>query len=228
MISVVIAAYNGEKYIRQQVKSVLVQLSDKDELIISDDNIKGTTFDAVRDLVENDSRIKYVKGPSKGVIKNFEYGISLTKGDVIFLCDQDDVWLDGKVSACCSELAKGYDTVLHNAQIVDGNLNPVGRTAFDVNHTSSGFLRNYIKNTYQGSCMAFSSVIKEYILPFPDEIPMHDQWIGLMSEKYGKVSLIEQPFIFYRRHDATVTGNGSTFMQKIRWRINLLKCLLGR
>ena len=76
--------------------------------------------------------------------------------------------------------------------------------------------------------MAFSSVIKEYILPFPDEIPMHDQWIGLMSEKYGKVSLIEQPFILYRRHDATVTGNGSTFMQKIRWRINLLKCLLGR
>lgn len=228
MISVVIAAYNGEKYIRQQVESVLSQLSCEDELIISDDNINGMTFDAVRDLAENDSRIKYVEGPSKGVIKNFEYGITLAKGNVIFLCDQDDVWLDGKVFACCNELAKGYDAVIHNAEIVDENLNPSRQTVFELNSTNSGFFKNYIKNTYQGSCMAFSSHIKEYILPFPDDIPMHDQWIGLMCEKYGRVSIIEQPFILYRRHDATVTGNGSTFRQKIQWRINLLKCLLGR
>jgi len=228
MVSVVIAAYNGEKYIRQQVESVLSQLTDEDELIISDDNINGNTYNAIKDIVDNDKRIKYVEGPSKGVIKNFEFAIGLTKGNVIFLCDQDDVWLNGKVNACCSALADGADIVLHNAIIADSELNPTGQTAFEINNAEKGFFRNLIKNSYQGSCMAFSSHIKEYILPFPDNIPMHDQWIGLTGERYGKVTFIDTPYILYRRHSATVTGNGSSFKQKIIWRFNLIKCLLGR
>ena len=117
MVSVVLAAYKGEKYIAAQIESIISQLGENDELIISDDYPLGKTRDAVSDLIENDERIVYIEGPQKGVIKNFEYAISKARGDYIFLADQDDVWLDGKISTVMSELENGADLVLHNAKI---------------------------------------------------------------------------------------------------------------
>ena len=157
MVSVVLAAYKGEKYIAAQIESIISQLGENDELIISDDYPLGKTRDAVSDLIENDERIVYIEGPQKGVIKNFEYAISKARGDYIFLADQDDVWLDGKISTVMSELENGADLVLHNAKITDADLHETGETAFEINKTEKGFLRNIIKNSYQGCCMAFRS-----------------------------------------------------------------------
>ena len=226
MISVVLAAYKGEKYIRQQVESILSQLGENDELVISDDYPQGETYGAVEDIIKNDSRVRYIEGKGQGVIKNFEHLIENAKGDFIFLSDQDDVWLDGKVEAVMKELQNGADVVMHNADIVDGSLTPTGETAFDVNGAKTGIAHNIIKNSYQGSCMAFRASLKEYILPFPENLPMHDQWIGLMGEKHGKVSLIDKSYMLYRRHGENVSGNGSTLTQKIRWRISIVKCIL--
>lgn len=228
MISVVMAAYKGEKYIREQVLSVICQLGDDDELIISDDYPQGQTLSAINDIVAGDRRINYCKGPGKGVIQNFEYAISKSKGDYIFLCDQDDVWVDGKVSRVMAEFDKGYDLVLHNAVITDGDMNKNAETVFDINKTQKGFFRNILKNSYQGCCMAFRSDLKKFILPFPQKLPMHDQWIGLMAEKHGKISLVDEPLIYYRRHGGNVTGNGSGLVKKIRWRAEILFSVLGR
>lgn len=228
MVSVVLAAYKGEKYIAAQIESVISQLGENDELIISDDYPSGKTRDAVSDLIENDERIVYIEGPQKGVIKNFEYAISKARGDYIFLADQDDVWLDGKISTVMSELENGADLVLHNAKITDAELHETGETAFEINKTEKGFLRNIIKNSYQGCCMAFRSDLNKYILPFPANIPMHDQWIGLMAEKHGKVSLIDEPLILYRRHGENVTGNGSDFVTKLKWRADIVLSVIGR
>ncbi len=228
MVSVVLAAYKGEKYIAAQVKSIVSQLGENDELIISDDFPSGKTIDAVSDLMKKDKRIVYIEGPQKGVIRNFEYAISKARGDYIFLADQDDVWLDGKIKTVMSELENGVDLVLHNAKITDGELHETGETAFEINKTEKGFLRNIIKNSYQGCCMAFCSGLKKYILPFPAKIPMHDQWIGLMAEKHGKVGLIEKPLILYRRHGDNVTGNGSDFVTKLKWRADIILSVIGR
>lgn len=228
MISVVLAAYKGEKYIRSQVESILPELSEGDELIISDDFPSGETKKSVADLIENDGRIVYIHGPGKGVISNFEYAISRAKGDYIFLSDQDDVWLEGKVQAVMNEFANGTDLVLHNAIIADGELHETGETAFGINKTKKGLLRNIIKNSYQGCCMAFRSEMRKYILPFPPKIPMHDQWIGLMAERHGKVGLISTPLILYRRHGGNVTGNGSGFITKLRWRADIILSIIGR
>ena len=228
MISVVLAAYKGEKYICAQIGSILGQLGENDELIVSDDFPKGKTKDAVFERFGDDSRIVYREGPSKGVIENFEFAISRARGEYIFLCDQDDVWLDGKVQTVVKELENGADLVLHNALIVDGKLHKTGETAFEINRTKKGFIRNIIKNSYQGCCMAFRSELKKYILPFPKKIPMHDQWIGLMAEKHGNVVFIDEPLILYRRHGGNVTGNGSGFITKIKWRTDIIKAVIGR
>jgi len=228
MISVVLAAYKGEKYIAEQVKSILSQLDEDDELVISDDFPEGETYGAIKSIAENDNRVRYIHGKGQGLIKNFENAIINAKGDYIFLSDQDDIWLDGKVQAVMAEFDKGFDVVMHDADIVDGELNPTGETAFGVNGAGTGIVKNIIKNSYQGSCMAFRADMKKYILPFPEDIPMHDQWIGILGEKYGKVSLINKPYLLYRRHGGNASGNGSSFLQKIRWRIAIIGCLLRK
>lgn len=228
MISVVLAAYKGEKYIEAQVRSILPQLGENDELIISDDFPQGKTRQALEPLMDSDSRIVYLQGPGKGVIKNFEYGIAKAKGDCIFLADQDDVWLENKVETVVREIENGADLVLHNALITDGELNETGETSFEVNRTTPGILRNIVKNSYQGCCMAFHRDLVRYILPFPERLPMHDQWIGLMAEKHGKVKPVKEPLILYRRHAENVSGNGSSLADKIKWRFSIISSLIGR
>ena len=132
MISVVLAAYKGEKYIGAQVESIISQLGENDELIVSDDFPSGDTRKAIADLIENDKRIIYLNGPGRGVIANFEFAISKARGDYIFLSDQDDVWLDGKINTVLKEFCNGSDLVLHNAFITDGELNKTGETAFEI------------------------------------------------------------------------------------------------
>ncbi|MBR5438034.1 MAG: glycosyltransferase [Clostridia bacterium] len=228
MISVVLAAYKGEKYISEQVKSILAQLGENDELIISDDYPQGNTFSSIENIISSDRRVRYIHGPGRGLIKNFEYAISESVGDYIFLSDQDDVWMDGKVDAVLNELESGADVVLHDALITDSALNPTGETAFALNHSRKGIVSNIIKNSYQGSCMAFRRSLVEHILPFPDKLPMHDQWIGLIGEKYGVVRFLNKPYILYRRHNEAVSGGGSSLMQKIKWRLDITGCFLRR
>lgn len=225
MISVVIAAYNGGKYIKAQLDSVLSQLSDGDEVVISDDLPEGDTISAVQEYLDTDKRVRYIEGSGKGVIKNFENAVSAARGDYIFLCDQDDVWLPGKVDAVMKAFQSGAAVVMHDAKITDANLNVTEESFFDLMGTKKGIVKNIIKNTYIGCCMAFSANIRPYILPFPDDIPMHDQWIGLIGEKYGEVALIKEPYILYRRHGATVTGGSTTLKQKIKWRAAIIRRL---
>lgn len=228
MISVVIAAYNGGEYIAQQLSSVLPQLDESDEVVISDDLPSGSTAQAVSNFLKTDKRVKYINGPGKGVIKNFENAINYASGDYIFLCDQDDVWLEGKVSAVMESFKSGASVVMHDAYITDGSLNIIENSLFQKNGAGLGRFKNIIKNTYTGCCMAFDSNLKKFILPFPDAIPMHDQWIGLIGEKTGKVALIDKPYIYYRRHDGTATGGKTSFLQKIKWRADIIRCLSER
>lgn len=228
MVSVVIAAYNGEKYIAEQLNSVLSQLEKDDEIVISDDLPSGNTYPSIKELIEKDSRIVYIKGPGKGVIKNFENAIKNAKGDYIFLCDQDDVWLDGKVDAVKKELDGGALVVMHDAYITDENLNIKEESFFSYHQTETGYLKNIVRNSYIGCCMAFSAKLKPYILPFPDNLPMHDQWIGLIGEKTGKIRLINKQYIYYRRHEGAVTGGETSLSQKIRWRTAIIKALRGK
>ena len=89
-ISVAMATYNGEKYIKKQIESILINLNKDDELIISDDGSKDKTLDIIKSI--KDKRIKIISGPKQGVIKNFENALNNCTGEYIFLSDQDDIW----------------------------------------------------------------------------------------------------------------------------------------
>lgn len=226
-ISVAMATYNGEKYIKEQLESILKQLSDSDEVIISDDG----SIDNTRKIIEefNDKRIKIIDGPKKGIKQNFANAIKNCNGKYIFLADQDDIWLDNKVDKVLSFFKNNITCVLHDAKIVDSNLNIIDTSFFKYRKTKLGKINNIIKNSYIGCCMAFDSKLKDKILPIPNNIEMHDQWIGLISEKYGKSVLLNEQLILYRRHN----NNNSSFkhhgiIKMIRNRKNIIKRLRNR
>lgn len=225
MISVALAAYKGEKYIEEQLRSILIQLSHDDEIIVSDDKPGGQTEKIVRRVMAEDDRIVYVEGKSKGVVANFTNAIRHCHGDIIFLCDQDDVWLPDKVKRVTEAIEGGANLVLHNAYVTDKYLNITDYSFFASRGSKKGFFRNIIKNSYMGCCMAFDRSLLKRIMPIPRFIPMHDQWIGLIGEIYGKVEFIDAPLIYYRVHGENVTGGKTTMKQKIRWRNYLIKRL---
>ena len=96
MVSVCMATYNGGKYIKEQIDSILGQLSNNDELIISDDNSTDDTVDIINRI--SDSRVRLFFNKQKGYTNNFENALKQVRGDIIFLSDQDDIWMDNKVN----------------------------------------------------------------------------------------------------------------------------------
>ncbi len=228
MISVALAAYKGEKYIEEQIRSILPQLSHDDEIIVSDDRPGGMTEKIVKKIAAEDSRVVWVEGKSKGVVSNFVNAIRYCKGDKIFLCDQDDVWLPDKVKRVMETFDEGYDLVLHNAYVTDGELNITEYSFFEKRGSKKGVIRNIFKNSYMGCCMAFDRKLLKKIMPMPRSIPMHDQWIGILGEIYGKVKFLDLPLIYYRVHGGNVTGGKTTFRQKMEWRRYLISKLYKR
>lgn len=204
--SVAMATYNGEKHIKEQIESILKNIGENDELVISDDGSTDNTIKIIEDYQKKDKRIKLVYGPKKGVKQNFGNAIKNSNGKYIYLSDQDDVWCDNKIEKVIKTFKKEKClVVVHNADIVDGDLNSKNQTFFEFRNSGSGKLKNLYKNTYIGCCMAFDSSLKHKILPIPNNIEMHDQWIGIIAEKYGKSIFIDECLIKYRRHENNVS-----------------------
>lgn len=200
-VSVAMATYNGEKYIEEQIKSILMNLEANDELIISDDGSTDNTIKIITEIIKKDSRIKLLNGPKKGVKQNFANAINNCTGKYIFLTDQDDAWIENKVDKVLYCFQKEECTlIVHDAEIVDENLNEIEKSFFKFRNSGKGIVKNIWKNTYIGCCMTFKSEIKKHILPIPNNIEMHDQWIGIINEIYGKSYFLNEKLIKYRRH----------------------------
>lgn len=231
-ISVCIATYNGSKYIKEQLSSILNQLTFNDEVIISDDKSTDNTIAIISAF--NDRRIKIFTNTKFGSpIFNFENAISKAKGNYIFLSDQDDKWLPNKVKTMINAL-EVYDLVISNASIADENLNIVKDSYFEWRKSRTGFYKNLLINSYLGCCMAFRRKLLIDILPFPKNIPMHDMWIGMVAELYYKPVFINDKLMIYRRHknNATVLSDNytskETFQSKFMFRLNLCVALINR
>lgn len=221
MISVCMATYNGEKFIKEQIDSILCQLSDTDELIISDDH----STDSTRGIIKayNDNRIKlYLNGLEKGVTHNFENALLHTKGNIIFLADQDDVWLPNKIKELSDFLIDGhYDVVTGNCALTDANLHIVQPGYYEKQSPlDKSVWGNFVKNLWLGSCMAFKRKVLLATLPFPKRMAAHDLWIALYSQLHFKCGYYPKVLQLYRRHDATVSFAGSKSTNKLSYKIS--------
>lgn len=226
VISVCMATYNGEKYVKEQLISILSQLELHDEVIVSDDGSSDKTLEVIQSL--NDQRITIFKNNFKNVVLNFEFAIKQAKGDFIFLSDQDDIWDLNKVKVIYEEfkLDQKLTFVFSNANLIDGENNSIKKTFF-MRIPKVSFLKIIYKNEFLGCTIAFKRKAVASLLPFPKLLPMHDWWIGINHLLYGKILFINQPLISYRRHGNNVTtGKRSSILQVLGWRWTILKALL--
>ncbi|AIC96099.1 glycosyltransferase family 2 protein [Shouchella lehensis] len=206
MNSVCMAVYNGEKHVKIQLESILEQLSIEDEIVIVNDNSTDSSLNIINKI--NDNRIKVINNDENiGVIKSFEKAINLSKGKYIFLSDQDDKWYPNKVTDVIKTFNENDCLLLvSDATVVNDDLEVIHESFFNLLNSGEGLVKNFIKNTFLGCSIVFKKDLKEKILPFPDGIPMHDTWIGLVASLHSKPMFLKKPLIYYRRHAANVTS----------------------
>lgn len=225
------ATRNGERFLRRQIDSILVQLSADDKLIVSDDSSEDATIEIVKSY--SDPRICFLgSGYFSSPARNFENAFSHARGDVIVLSDQDDVWLENKLSLIRTLFRHSHTRrlVVLDGLVVDEHEQILHESIFEKIHAGKGLLKNIYNNTYLGCCMAFSRDLLDIALPFPSNIPMHDMWLGNLAALFGKIEFINEKTILYRRHGATLTDFRIKFepLQQIRRRFNLVLSLAQR
>jgi glycosyltransferase involved in cell wall biosynthesis len=226
-ISVCMATYNGERFIREQLASILGQLVDGDEVVIVDDASTDGTLSIVESF--GDERVRIIKQPSnRGVLRTFNRALEGASGDIIFLSDQDDVWHADKVMKISRAFSSRPDVslVISDSHIIDGSGNVTAETRFKSGKFHPGPWQNFVRNRYLGCAMAFRRSLLQYCLPFPSDVPQHDMWIGIVNQLIGKTCFIDEPLMSYRRHDRNISpAKHASIGQMIRWRWALGKNL---
>jgi glycosyltransferase involved in cell wall biosynthesis len=231
-ISVCMATRNGEKYIKKQLDSILAQLTQEDEVVISDDSSSDSTIAIIKGFL--DHRIRLYEGNAFfSPIFNLENALKHASGEIIVLSDQDDIWLDNKMSVIRREFSRvhsGIRLIVLDGHIVDEHEKIMHESIFARINSGQGLIKNIYDNTYMGCCMAFSRDLLKIALPFPRTIPMHDMWLGLLAELFGTVEFVREKTIEYRRHEASVTDlhRRLDVVKQIMRRYHLVTALLGR
>jgi glycosyltransferase involved in cell wall biosynthesis len=214
----------------EQIASILGQLGGEDEIVVVDDASQDASVAIIEGF--HDNRIRIIRmTENRGVVKTFERAIYEATGEVIFLSDQDDIWNTDKIATMMKAFAADLRVtlVLSNGELIDSN----GRSLLLQLHSNDrflpGVLPNLIKNRYQGSTMAFRREVLDAALPFPDGIPMHDSWIGLVNAVVGRAVYLPDRLVFYRRHKDNVTvGRHGPVGRMLAQRLVLAKNLICR
>ena len=232
MISVAMASCDGERWIGAQAESILAQLGPRDELVVADASSRDRTLDILRGF--GDDRIRIVPGLPRGDIPaTFERALRECRGDPIFLSDQDDLWLPGKVERCLEELEDGQaDLILHDARVVDSDEQVLAGSFLAQRRFKPGFWANLWRPGYLGCALALRRGLLLRAIPFPPRGPMHDWWLGLLAERGAGVSVLRVPLILHRRHggNANFLPGSSPFgiLRRISMRMRILVAALSR
>lgn len=225
-ISIVLCTYNGEKYIEEQLDSIINQTRKADEIIIIDDNSTDKTFDILNKYKKKSASINIFKNNNNvGYIANFSKGISKVRKDIIVLCDQDDIWDVKKLEVIERYFIYNSNTiaVFSDGYIIDENSKCTGTTLWDTVGYSCNYeaeneriLKTMLKqDIVTGATLAFRSLMIEYIIPI-DLRYVHDTWIAMIAATQGKLGVIPSKLINYRLHNNQSVGlKKQTFFSKI-------------
>jgi len=211
MISVCMATYNGARFIRAQVDSILEQLGPEDELVVCDDGSRDQTLSILVDY--HDARIKIHRNPDQlGHVRNFERAISLAEGDYIFLSDQDDVWTPDRVRLMIDSMNAAPEALLvaSNFDLIDaqdqevGQFRKLGRVKpFRWLQVASIFAG---RSPYFGCTFLLRREALRYFMPIPRGVESHDIWFGLVASMLGGVVNLPVATLKHRVHDSNVTA----------------------
>lgn len=213
MISIGMTTYNGEKYLREQIDSILQQTFDDFELIICDDCSTDNTKQILQEYAEKDKRIKlHFNEKNLGFKKNFEKAISFCTREYIALTDQDDIWLPNHLQDLIDNI-KDKSMISGNAIMVDSNNCELGMMLNEVdkfyNLPEDNKILYHIMllhNSFQGSASLLQKDFLKNVLPIPEKIKYHDAWFAACACFENGLDYIKEPILRYRQHGNNISG----------------------
>lgn len=220
-IDVLMATYNGEKYLKKQIDSILNQTYQNIQLIISDDCSNDETRNILKEYEKKDARIKvYYQEENLGCVKNFEFLLKKVKHDIYMLSDQDDVWTPEKIEKTYQYLQREKaDLVFGDLEVVDvalktmyASFNQYMKLDRKIRKYVNTNKLNYLYNCVTGCTIMARKQCNQKILPLPNQSKyvLHDYWIGLIVSLEGKIVYMPEKYIKYRQH-----GNNEIGTEKI-------------
>ena len=216
-VDILLATYNGEKYVAEQIDSILNQTYKNIHLIISDDCSKDNTPEILKEYEKKDKRITvYIQPHNLGVVKNIEFLLKKVTNELYMLSDQDDIWLSRKVEKSVETLKKeNADLVFGDLEVVDQNLKTIYPSFGDymllnkkIKKYIDSYRVNYLYNCVTGCTVLSKKEFIEKILPIPtnSKYLIHDHWIGLIVALNGKLAYMPEKYIKYRQHGDNQVG----------------------
>lgn len=218
-IDILMATYNGEKYLEEQIESILNQTYTNFNLYISDDCSKDLTREILKKYEKKDNRIKlFFQEKNLGYIKNFEFLLNQVESEYYMLSDQDDFWLIDKVEKSFNKLIEtNSDLVYTDLEVVDKDLNMIYPSMWkylkiDKKVKYDNLISEYLYNCVTGCTIISKKEYLKYILPLPNksEFMPHDYWISLVVAIKGKISHLDEKTIKYRQHGNNQIGTEKT------------------
>lgn len=231
-VSVCMATYNGERFLRPQIESILQELEPQDELVVVDDASTDGTLAALASFADPRIRV-HARSDNRGYVRTFEEALELSTGDVVLLSDQDDVWVPGRralfVSALETSAIAASNLVLLGSD--EPLPNPLTRRPWRLRADRS---RQGVRNAlrilagmapYYGCAMAIRRDVVDRVLPFPAYLDeSHDLWLALFGNAHRTMTHIEAPTIRRRVHDANASPSRPRGIRAVlRARVMLLR-----
>lgn len=221
-IAILMATYNGSRYIREQFESLMSQDCQDFTVYVRDDGSTDGTLEILNGLVaQYPGRIKILEDTVKhrGPRDAFLYLLKNVESRYYMFCDQDDVWLPFKVSHTLGRMREvesenpGMPVMIHtDLRVVDSNLDTLGESFWKwrgyLVDVSKKFNYTVMGNVFTGCTMMMNRAVRGIAFPVMDEARMHDEWIGLVTAKYGVVENLKEQTILYRQHSSNVCSGG--------------------
>ena len=215
-IDILMATYNGEKYLVEQLDSIINQTYHNWNLLIRDDNSTDKTLEIIQNYHKKDKRIKILKDNkgNLGIVRNFEELLKSSESEFIMFSDQDDIWVENKLDMYLKmiEKIKNKGFMIHSDAILfDKNKSNILKDTFISKKAINKGLENVFFNYFvQGATILISKEIKNFILPFPKEVYLHDRYIHLISELFFERIFVNKALIYYRQHGDNQIGAKNT------------------
>ena len=207
LVSVVLAAYNGGRFLAHQLNTVLAQTYTPIEIIITDDGSTDNTPDILRQYAAAHPQIKiHFNETNLGYIRNFEKAIGLASGDYIALCDQDDDWLPEKIEKLVHAIGD-YPMVYCDSLLCNENLEAGGKKISDVANclSFSSCLQQAVFCRVYGHATLIKRSMLQRALPFPEVLP-HDWWLSFVATLEGGILFYPEALVRYRQHSNNIFG----------------------
>lgn len=236
-VAIVMTTYNGEKYVKDQINSILASVYQDFELFIYDDGSKDNTMPILRDLEnQNPSKVHVFQNEvNLGVTINFLNAFSRTTMDYIMFCDQDDFWKPNKIALTLkrmrhmeAQISKETPlAVFTDASVVDEKLKIVNNSFFCSNHLNpkkSDLAHLLMENKLIGCTVMVNAALRKILQSnrLPDKAKYHDWWIALVAAAFGKIGFVNESTLLYRQHEGNVVG-GAGFLAYLQNRLSSLQ-----